>query len=429
MSDAGFGLVAELPFIVDSRPGYHRLGSRYLIDRGLGVWNPVTRGKAPRPWRPTRRAMHNYAHWLVNFLEWAQAREVNLQSCCYIQHLQQGYQEEMLCGTWSVSGQGLRPSTVNYRVQQACDFLTWMSDKGLRDAFDVSTQNLRVRVDSATGPAGYRIKEVISRLGKVRQSKHRLRMPTDQEVIAWLSSVYKNSGEALGLACETILLTGLRLQETVSLRMDTLPDDRREWHFTNPDAPISDQQVLVRVSFGAKGPDYGLENGDKVGPERRILIPYVLAEKWDDYRCRKRNPALKLWINDAKSLAERKDRISGAVHLFRNERTGARLTADNLYRAWKKAVLPFPNWSPHLGRDWWACKTLLREVERHEYLRKYGHSVASELIESSGRTIIQMRIQPQLGHKQEGTCLIYLQWVMDRMGVALSLPYEAALEE
>lgn len=34
---AGYGAVSDLPCIFDSRPGYHRLGSRFLIDRGLGV--------------------------------------------------------------------------------------------------------------------------------------------------------------------------------------------------------------------------------------------------------------------------------------------------------------------------------------------------------------------------------------------------------
>ena len=53
LTEQGFDLVAALPFIVDGRPAYHRLGSRYLIDRRLGKWHPHIRGtrevEAPAP--------------------------------------------------------------------------------------------------------------------------------------------------------------------------------------------------------------------------------------------------------------------------------------------------------------------------------------------------------------------------------------------
>ncbi|MDH0363364.1 hypothetical protein [Comamonas aquatica] len=41
---SGFGRVAHLPFIMDSRPGYHRLANQFLIDFGLGEWSVGTRG-------------------------------------------------------------------------------------------------------------------------------------------------------------------------------------------------------------------------------------------------------------------------------------------------------------------------------------------------------------------------------------------------
>lgn len=425
---AGFGKVAHLPFILDNRPGYHRLGSRYLIDRGLGTWNPETRGKGPRATRPSKKTIKNYASWLANFLEWAEVRGIDLKTCEYAEHVQGRYQSEMTQGLWSAKGGGLQPTTVNPRVQQACDFLTWMSDKGEREPFDIPTEKVKVRVGSATSSIGHRAKEVTRRVGKVRQNKRRLRMPTEAELSIWLTSVQAKHGRLMGLICETILLTGLRIEETAALRADTLPEDPRRWHLTNADAPKSEQQVLVDIRYGAKGPDYGEDHGDKVGPERSILIPLTLAEKLHAYRQRLRNPALKKWVSGAANVQERKERIAGAVHLFLHEKTGKRITADNIYRAWKKAELPFEGWSPHLGRDWWACSTLLREIERHERLKELGPAVATQLLESVGMTVIRMRIQPQLGHKSETTSLIYLQWVSDRLGVALSIDYDAAFE-
>ncbi len=240
---AGFGKVAHLPFVMDSRPGYHRLGSQYLIDRGLGAWSPNTHGQGPKSSKPSKKTIKSYAHWLANFLEWAGVRGVPLEHCEYAEHIQGRYQAEMLKGTWSASGHGLQPSTINPRVQQACDFLTWMSDKGLRSPLSVPTEKVKISAGSAINAVGHRGMEVRRRIGKFRQNKRRLRMPTENESSRWLSSVYATHGLTLGLACETIVLTGLRLEEASSLRVDTLPEERRNWHLSNPDAPRAEQQV------------------------------------------------------------------------------------------------------------------------------------------------------------------------------------------
>jgi integrase len=43
-------------------------------------------------------------------------------------------------------------------------------------------------------------------------------------------------------------------------------------------------------------------------------------------------------------------------------------------------------------------------------------------------SIIRLQIQPQLGHAQDSTTMIYLQWVADMLGVNLSIEYERALD-
>jgi hypothetical protein len=45
LAEAGFAALAYQPFILDSEPGYARLPNQFLIDRGLGVWDPRWRGK------------------------------------------------------------------------------------------------------------------------------------------------------------------------------------------------------------------------------------------------------------------------------------------------------------------------------------------------------------------------------------------------
>lgn len=425
---AGFGKVAHLPCIFDSRPGYHRLASRYLIDRGLGTWDPVTRARSKRK-PPGEQSMLNYAHWLANFLEWAEIRQVDLLRCEYVLHVHGRYQSEMLLGTWSRDGEPLSAQTINLRVQQACDYLTWLGDKGYRESFDIPIVERTIKIGSATSSRAHEGKQVSARKGKVRRNKKRLRMPTDEQLRAWLDRVYAQYGKTQGLRCETVLLSAMRREEVACLRVDTLPEDPRSWHINNLDAPYKEQRVLIDIKFGAKGESYGKNHGDKIGPERSIWIPLELAERLHSYRLNERVKALRIHISKAKSLVDKRKRIAECVHLFLHEETGERLTARSLYDAWTGVELPFAGWSPHLGRDWWACSVLLRELKRHERISSLMPDVSAALLESSAMSIIRLQIQPQLGHAHESTSMIYLGWVGDMFGTSLAIQYEESLDE
>lgn len=49
--------LAHLPYILDSRPGYHRAANAYLIDRGLGHWGPGSDGESFTGGIPTQKTM------------------------------------------------------------------------------------------------------------------------------------------------------------------------------------------------------------------------------------------------------------------------------------------------------------------------------------------------------------------------------------
>ncbi|MGQ7939615.1 site-specific integrase [Paraburkholderia sp. D1E] len=378
---------------------------------------------------PSDVTIKNYADWLINFLEWAEIRKVDLLTCEYAAHVQQRYQKEMLSGIWSRDGVGLSPTTVNLRVQQACDFLTWMADKGLRKPFDIATETIFVKSRRATSSVGHEgtAKEV--RQGKVRQNKRRLRMPSDEQLWAWLNRVYERFGLAKGLMCEAVLLTAMRREEIACWRVDTLPEDKKDWHVNNPEAPKSEQRVLLTIRFGTKGSDYGTDHGDKIGPERSLWVPFAFAERLDDYRKKKngRNAALKRLVKGASTLAEQHRRIAGAVHLFLDEATGERISSKQLYHAWTGVELPYKGWSPHLGRDWWACSTLWKEVQEREKLRPLKDGRLEPYLESAAQTVIRFIIRPQLGHTSDDTTMIYLQWFTDMIASNLSIDYEAEL--
>lgn len=425
-AQAGFGKVAHLPCIFDGRPGYHRQASAYLIDRGLGYWNPLTRGTDASSVPPTYNTILNYAHWLANFLDWANIRGVNLATCSYGEHVHGRYQKGMAEGSWSRDGKGLGARTINVRVQQACDYLTWLSDKGLRPPFAIPMHTQTIRLGSAMSAIGHQSAEIQVREGKVRQNKKNLRMPTDSELTEWLEKVYARAGYSKGLMCEVILLTALRREEAACLRMDTLPEDPVDWHRSNSDAPLEEQRVRVSIKFGAKGPCYGYDHGDKIGPERSIWMPLTLAERIHEYRKRKRNAALKLWVNGGGSLEGKKARISDTVHLFLDEKTGKRLNAKSLYNAWTSVELPYKGWSPHLGRDWWACSVLWNEMKKHVLLAKLDMSTATALLESTAMSIIRLQIQPQLGHADDSTTMMYLEWIVSMLSVNVALELERA---
>jgi integrase len=112
------------------------------------------------------------------------------------------------------------------------------------------------------------------------------------------------------------------------------------------------------------------------------------------------------------------------VHLFLNPRDGARFVGKQLYDAWTGVKLPIPKWSPHQGRHWWACTTLLSELQKHKHFENLSGETAVALLESTALSIIRLHIQPQLGHASDSTTMIYLRWVVDMVGLPVSLADE-----
>ena len=423
--------IAHIPYILDSRPTYHRSANAYLISRGLGHWGNGPDGR-PRSGRiPSQKSMWSYASWLTNFLEWAEVRSIDLQTCDYGTHIAGRYQNEMIRGLWSSTGEGLSANTVNLRVSQACDFLNWMVHTGRRPgSFDVPYKTVRISIDSAAASAGPMTKQVLVREGKARKTSHTLYMPTDSQVEDWLDRVREKKGQTIWLMCYTVLLTAMRREEVVCLRRDTLPLDPNDWQIVNPTAPPNLQNVQITICFGTKGPQYGIQLGDKVGPTRDILIPLALAKLWHEYRNNERAFAFGKLMKGIKGRAERIARANAAAHLFLREDDGRKISGEMLGKAWGSVLSPFgeiqasktrQQWSPHSGRHWWACSTLWRELKKHDNVSKVTNETALALLENSALSIIRLRIQPQLGHSSKETTMQYLRWIMNMLSSPVHL--------
>lgn len=432
LQGTGYEHLIEVAYILDGNMKYHRLGNEYLIDRALGHWSPEWERRGGHGTPLAKKTIRDYAHWLANSLEFFDRRGIDLYTCTYNQHVKGRYEGELVHGTWSRDGDGLSPVTINAYTEQASCFLSWMAEKRKRDApFVVPTVSYVKRIGGAKHSRGHRTRTITVRQGKLRVPKRRLRMPRDHELRTWLDDVYRKRGEAGGLICELVLMGALRRAEAVAFRVDTLPLDPTDWHCSNPRAAEADQLILIELMYGTKGPNTEENHGDTIGPPRFINIPRRLALRLHEYRTKVRPLHLQQWVEKVRGAKAQQNRLDESVHLFVNasgKRVGQRISYSQIYRFWREAACPYKGWHPHLGRDWWACSTLMREVALNSQFAELGPRIPSALFLAGALNVIRHTIQPQLGHKNVETCFIYLQWLADELGVALPEQYQAHLD-
>lgn len=425
MVEAGFGKVADVPVIFDGNWTQERVASRYLRERAcLTLTQPSLLDLVSKAGViPTHHSLKTFGEALCNFLEWCEVRAKDWQTLTYDEILT-GYQAEMQRGTWSVRGKGLAPTTVNARVSQACNYLNWASSLGLRGQFYVPTTIKRIKAPTHKNSHGHRLKQVISRSGRVREDPMDLRLPTDDQVRMWRKSVGVRQGPTKVLLCDLIAQTGIRREEAVQWRVTTLPLSKADWN-------ILGDQVQVSICYGAKGPKYPSEDGYR-GPTRIITMPLALAERIHEYRTFRRPIQRGRYVKAAKSQSERRARAREKVtRLFLSDVTGMPISASAIYDAWKnKGDLPFSAWSPHLGRHYWSCKTLLQEARKHLSQMKSGQKILGDWTTGLLTDTLSLIIQPQLGHLDERTTLGYLTWIKGALSmVDHQMAYDSELEE
>ena len=420
----GFSHAGSLPVIMgNGGTKYHADANEFLYERCLGYWPPEVESQQPPV---TPRSQQTYAEGLADFLSYASTRALDLTTIDYVRHIYGRYQSEMLAGTWSTKARPLSPSTVNARVDRACEYLAWLSFKGRREQFVVPTQELTVHVESSRLTRSA-TRMVRARKGRTRQRRKELQTPTDQQLGLWLGNVERRHGSAIALAFELVLQTAIRKAELIGWRIDTIPRSPTEWVIANPTARTEDQNIIVTIRYGTKGGNFGLIDGDKLGPERDILVPLTLAYRLHDYREKDRRRALlKLrpkfkGIELARHMSDR--------HLFLDERTGLPIGYDRVTNCWRNVdALPFRGWSPHGGRHWWACMKLWRELKLMEADLKARGDTAGRSLIAMATDIIRLEIKDQLGHLDIETTHLYIRWVARQLSVALPTNYAEYLQ-
>lgn len=411
LKSRGFSSIAHVPAIFNEEWIYQPEASRFLRERAIPSIADVECGAIRTIRRPTRASLNTFAAQIVNFLEWCAARGKDWKTVHYDSDIVAGYEQEMASGSFTSDGQPLQNSTINQRVDTACGFLVWASKKELRIPFSLPTVTRRYRRPSSSSTHAQFV-ESTTRTNKRRLKPRTLRIPTDEETRKWLNSVQVRYGRTKSLMIDVVLQTGVRRQEVVEWRIDTLSSDENQWRVS----PVASTRVLVTIEYGTKGPK-SLVHNTEIGPPRNIIVPIALAKRLWHYMEFVRPKLLKKYIKSGKTKAEQDERRRNPpLQLFLSDFSGIAISAQKLYEAWTSApFLPFDGWSPHLGRHYWACKTLLLELEN---MRKQSNEVQKSSptftwITGSATDIIQLYIQPQLGHIDKSTTGMYLTWIRD----------------
>jgi integrase len=397
MVKSGYSGVRGVPAIFQPDWQYESQASEYLRDRATLQHFASNDGSLTYKRRyPTRKSLETYGQNLCNFLEWLTHRGLSVNVVEYTEHIVGGYQAEMLSGSWSVRGASLKPRTVNLRVSLACDFLVWLSNKGIRPPFKPVLQLKKVKRHGRTRSRPS-VQSIEVRVGAVRPNPMQLRLPTDDEIRLWRRQVVVCRGKTKLLMIDLILQAGIRREECACWRINTLPEERDKWRITG-------SAVTVYISHGTKGAKHISDDGEEHGPGRYIDLPLQLAERLDHYRRYDRPAAKAIYVRGAKDIAERRRRMKNdSGKLFLGEATGLPVSGSTLYEAWTSSELPFAGWSPHGGRHYYACKKLM-DIARSNIDPSQGFV-------ASVRDILLLHIQPQLGHVSEETTKEYLRWV------------------
>lgn len=122
------------------------------------------------------------------------------------------------------------------------------------------------------------------------------------------------------------------------------------------------------------------------------------------------------YVNAAGGTERRKRLLEREDRLFLSEYDGRPITSDTLYKAWTLMPVkfkPYPEWSPHLGRHFWACTTLWEAFVEREAMLADGVVATSDWISASAGSDLLMLIMPQLGHLDESTTREYLVWLRE----------------
>ena len=404
MTAIGHGGLAHIPFLISREMDYLDEFNLFLRERATGAWHPNNRNGTAYARVRTLGANSTAAYGddLRNFASYLEAKRLRWKELTY-QQLLDTYDKDMSAGKWRSRGKApLAAATINRRMRTVVEFLLWAGDRNLRPMFQIlrscspKRKSDRSRWWSSDGL-------VDSRVGIHRVNPQRLRLPTTDEIERWLAEVRVRHGRARYLAIKFILQTGCRLEETALVRAEQVPD---------PLTIDLDMPARMDVEFGTKGNRDPLD-ADLKGKGRTLRFNRSFLVELHNYKDLARKKAVK-------TFRARNPSHPLPTQLFLDEDTGLPLSKQSIYRAWKAVTtLPFPGWSPHLGRHTFACYQLLRLLnDEVRLIQQTLNSVPRSQTLLQVENLISVFLSPVMGHVDEKTTETYIEWVADHLWVS-----------
>lgn len=402
-----------VPILIGQDGSYPAEANTYLVERSCGEWAPGSHSHDDPndfedPQVQTLKSRRNMASRLCAFLYWvAQNPDRDWRAMTYQEDILEKYQVGLLLGTASATKRPLKPSTINLYVDEACGFLSWTAERGLRSPFKVPRRRIRVAVNRGAHSRSHQAKEFGQRHGTLQIIDQCLDdLPAAADVARWMREIQQRH-PVKALAFEFMIRTGARISETNQLLVSCVPrKETRGWK------PVWVQRgwVPLILRYGVKGP--------KVAPasmlstrSRVVHVPIDLADRIEDYLKIGRPTLLSRYHRGEKARLPRTDR------LWLGEHKQQPVSNQMLYSAWVEAVHCPEGWHPHAARHYFSvekiCEATRQLLRFHEIENPQGVSLGWLHGLMAGQ--VRLILSPLLGHVSEETSMRYLRYAQQRM--------------
>ena len=400
----GVPKLQHLPIVL-GRGVYPIEPNRYIEERCLGEWAPGM-GEEDDPIIHTKKSRENLAKRLCAFLYWLDQgadRDWRLLTYDDVRKYQYGLQ----LGTANVSARPLANGTVNGYVDEACAYLLWAAERGLRDRFKVPRRRQRVsNASRGRNTFSHRGFEAGARQGSLQQNfSEPEALPSADEVERWIQAT-RTRAPIKALMFELMVRSGCRISECSQLRVRCFP---RESHWKPK--WLGQGWVPVRVRFGVKGPKV-VPDSDLSTNSRVLHVPLDLALRIEHYLKWVRPNLLARFHRGERSADPRTDR------LWLGESTRQPVHYSTLYKAWTLPPHCPSDWHPHSARHFYAVEKVVEATKSFLDLNGLHEKVSMEGIGWLHGLLagqIRLILSPLLGHVDEKTSEKYLRLALARL--------------
>lgn len=337
LREHGVARLVGVPVLLHDDGGFHAEASAYLRDRALFRWRfGEKRGGAAKR-VPSEKTLAGAAEDLAHFLDYCAATRIDWRrvewSGPQSKRSIEGYMTAMRMRRRRVRGEvrvGLAARTIERRVSTAIDFLDFAAGRGWRTSLPILPA---IRLAPKPGS---------------------IEIPDAAEVAAWREAARARYARLAvnRLVIESILEMGLRNEEVCLLRDGDIP---------RPQAFKPGPYQVILIQYGTKG--YRTPGDlEKRGKPRKVRVATAWLEELDLYRRTKAPWGRKAALARFRAM---NPKVPLPKELFLTTTKGTPFTPDYVRLVFDGVGdRPCPGWTPHGGRHFYACRTLVDLIER-----------------------------------------------------------------